>query len=100
MPAYLYGRFGPKPQAVVLAAADGRSFEPGCLIYPNSDADSPLAAIGAVIGPAPDAAQGARAVVNRAALSANPSLFVRDTGGPVPVTLVEKAKAPVAAGPV
>ncbi|HHY48956.1 MAG TPA: hypothetical protein GYA10_04340, partial [Alphaproteobacteria bacterium] len=88
IPPYLHGRFGPKPRAVMLAAADGRQFEPGCLVYPNTDAADPLAAIGVILGRGADGS-GTRALLSRAALADHPSLCVRDTSGPVPVTILE-----------
>jgi sarcosine oxidase, subunit alpha len=85
-PAYLTGRFGPKPQLVVVAPQDARRLEPGCLIYPSSDATDLFAAVGAVIAPAP-ASPGAQALIASVALSG--TLFVRDTGGVTPVRVVE-----------
>ena len=99
-PPWLGGRFGPKPQLVVVAAADGRQFEPGCLVYPSSDTAGPLAAIGAVVGPQGGEKPGARVLAARAAITAGATLFVRDSSGPVPVSLVEKVKPAAAAAPV
>jgi sarcosine oxidase subunit alpha len=94
VPAYLAGRFGAKPQILVVDAADGRTFEPGCLAYPNSDLTDPLRAIGVVLGPAADG--GTRLLVNRAG-TASP-LVIRDIGGAVKVVAREKSK-PKAAKP-
>jgi sarcosine oxidase subunit alpha len=99
VPAYLHGRFGSRPQSVVLMPSDDRSFEPGCLIYPNSDAGDPLVAVGVVLGPAPGAAVGARALVARAVIAEGISLFVRDTSGAVAVKVSEKLKPQAAAKP-
>jgi sarcosine oxidase, subunit alpha len=85
-PAYLAGRFGAKPQLVIIAPQDARRFEPGCLIYPSSDAADPFAAVGAVIAPAPGS-EGARALIAHASLGS--ALFVRDAGGVTPVRVVE-----------
>src|SRR5690606_20286015 len=52
IPPSLAGRFGPKPQLVPVSAADGRSFEPGCLLYGSSDARDPRRAVGVIIRPA------------------------------------------------
>jgi sarcosine oxidase subunit alpha len=79
--------------------SDDRSFEPGCLIYPNSDAGDPLVAVGVVLGPAPGAAVGARALVARAVIAEGISLFVRDTSGAVAVKVSEKLKPQAAAKP-
>ena len=56
--------------------------------------------MGVVLGPAPGAAIGARAVVARAVIAEGVSLFVRDTSGAVAVKVSEKLKTPVAAKPV
>lgn len=90
VPVYLAGRYGPRPQLAVLEAADGRRLETGCLVFPRSDAVEPEEAIGSILGPAPSGKSGAVAVTSRTALSDAPKLFVRDTSGPVAVTLVEK----------
>jgi hypothetical protein len=58
-----------------------------------------LAAIGVVIGPAPDNKPGGLAVGNRAALGAAATLFVRDSSGAVAAKIVEKLKPPVAEKP-
>jgi hypothetical protein len=92
IPAYLHGRFGPRPQLITVGANDNRSFEPGCLLYSSSDATEVARSIGAVVGPAPDKAPGTLVLAARAALTTNPSLFIRDSSGPVPVTLIEKLK--------
>jgi sarcosine oxidase subunit alpha len=91
-PPYLHGRFGPRPQLAVVAATDGRFFEAGCLLYPSSTSADPAAAIGAIVGPAPDGRPGGLAAANRAALAAAASLFVRDTSGAVAVSVVDKEK--------
>lgn len=92
VPAYLHGRFGSRPQLVVLLPSDERSFEPGALIYPNSDTGDPLVAVGVVLGPAPGAAAGARALVARAVIAEGIALFVRDTSGAVAAKVSEKLK--------
>jgi sarcosine oxidase subunit alpha len=90
-PPYLRGRFGPKPQQAVIAGEDDRFFEIGCLLFASSDEADPAAAIGTVIGPAPDGGPRGTALVERAALGGGP-MFVRDTGGTVPVRAVERIK--------
>lgn len=90
VPVYLRGLFGAKPQVVVVRAGDARRFEVGCRLYPNSGASDPDAAIGVVIGPAPDGQPGARVLADRTALGAASALFVRDTSGAVAVTVAAK----------
>ena len=92
-PNYLTGRFGPKPQLVVVGVADARFFEPGCLIYLSSDENDPVKAVGVIIGPAPDGRGGGLATVGKATAGAGTRLFVRDTSGPVKVELLERLKA-------
>lgn len=91
LPPYLRGRFGSKPQQLVVAAPDGRYFEPGCLLYHSSELADPFAAIGVIVGPAPDGKAGGIALVDRAAANAL-AIFVRDTSGAVPVTVVAALK--------
>lgn len=90
LPAFLHGRFGPKPQLALVAADDGRRFEVGCLVYPSSDASGPDEAIGVVISPAPDERKGARILASRTGLAQAPALFVRDTSGAVAATLIDR----------
>jgi sarcosine oxidase subunit alpha len=99
VPPWLAGRFGSKPQLIVVAASDGRHFEAGCLVYASSDASGPLAAIGAVIGPQSGERGGALVLAARAAIGANAPLFVRDSSGHVAVMLVDKVKPTAAGGP-
>lgn len=95
-PAYLNGRFGTKPQSVVVTPNDGRRFEPGCMVFPNTDTSDPLAAVGVVTGPVPDGTTGARALVSRAVVASGISLFVRDTSGAIAVKVAgEKLKPAV-----
>ena len=96
LPPYLNGRFGPRPQKIVVEARDQRFFEPGCLIYTTSDPADPFAAVGAVIGPSPDGRPGGTAIADRKALGTAATLFVRDTSGAVPVTIIASPKPAVA----
>lgn len=89
IPAYLVGRYGPRPQMVVIKAADGRRLETGCHLYPGSETADPGDVIGSVIGTAPPGKAGALAMVSRSGLAAAPALFVRDTSGPVAVSVSE-----------
>lgn len=88
VPPYLAGRFGDKAQLHVLAAPDARFFETGAMVFASSDATDPLAAVGAIIGPAPGGKPGGVALLGRQALGLR--VFVRDAGGAVAVDLIEK----------
>lgn len=92
-PAYLTGRFGPTPQLAVVGAGDGRFFEPGCLMFLSSDQTDPKQAVGVIIGPAPAGRSGGLALLGKAPGGVGTRLFVRDTGGPVPVELLDRLKA-------
>jgi sarcosine oxidase subunit alpha len=90
VPAYLAGRFGPKPQVCVVTAFDPRHFEPGCLVFERSEHLDPLKAIGVVYAPAPGGAPGGIAVIGT--LPADGALFVRDSSGAVSSKVTEKLK--------
>jgi len=93
VPDYLTGRFGPKPQIVVLTAFDPRHFEPGCLVYERSETLDPLAAIGVVYAPAPNGAPGGLAILGTLPAAPDGSLFVRDSSGAVASKITERVKA-------
>ena len=93
IPPYLSGRFGSKPQFSVVGAGDSRLFEIGCLIFQSSDEADPANAIGVIIGPAPDGRTGGLAILGKVPAGSGARLFVRDSGGPVPVELQERLKA-------
>src|SRR5690606_27423660 len=65
LPPYLNGRFGARPQRIVVEARDQRFFEPGCLIYTTSDPADLFAAVGVVIGPSPEGRPGGTAIADR-----------------------------------
>ncbi|MEO8882460.1 MAG: FAD-dependent oxidoreductase [Devosia sp.] len=90
-PTYLSGRFGPKPSIWLVEPHDGRSFEPGCLVYANADPADPLAAIGVVFAPAPEGRKGGLAVMIRSA-SEGDTPVVRDVSGQNSVRLVDPYK--------
>lgn len=92
-PAYLTGRFGPKPQLSIVGVGDARFFEPGCLIFLTSDETDPAKAVGVVTGPAPGGRSGGLAMIGKAPGNVGAKLFVRDTSGPVAVELLERLKA-------
>lgn len=89
-PAYLTGRFGDKPQIWALTAADARSFEPGCLIFENSELRDPLKAIGVTYAPHRPGANGGIAILGR--VPEAPELYVRDAGTAVASRLTERLK--------
>lgn len=91
LPDYLNGRFGSKPQRIIVAAADQRYFEVGCLLYTTSDPADPFSAVGAIVAPAPQGGTGGVAVARRDALDGG-TLFVRDSSGAVPVSIIEVVK--------
>lgn len=93
VPEYLTGRFGAKPQLVVVTAFDPRHFEPGCLVYERSEVIDPLKAIGVVYAPAPGGAPGGLAVLGTLPASPDGTLFVRDSSGAVASKITEKLKA-------
>lgn len=92
VPAYLTGRFGPKPQLCVVTAFDPRHFEPGCLVFERSEVLDPLKAIGVVYAPAPGGAPGGLAVLGTLPASPESALFVRDSSGAVASKITEKLK--------
>jgi sarcosine oxidase subunit alpha len=92
LPAYLTGRFGPKPQLCVITSADARYFERGCLVFLSSATVDPTQAVGAIVGPAPSRGVGGLALIEREASKGETRLFVRDAGGAVPIERIEKLK--------
>lgn len=90
VPAYLTGRFGPKPQVCVVTAFDPRHFEPGCLVFERSEQLDPLKAIGVVYAPTPGGAPGGIAVIGTP--PPDGTLFVRDSSGAVSSKVAEKLK--------
>lgn len=91
-PAYLTGRFGDKPQIWAVTAADARSFEPGCLIFENSELSDPLKAIGVTYAPHRPGANGGIAILSKAPEAAGAELYVRDAGTAVASRLTERLK--------
>ena len=92
-PLYLTGRFGPKPQLCVIAVSDSRFFEPGCLVFANSDTTDPLKAIGVIYAAAPGGRSGGLALLEKAPTALDTTLFVRDTSGAVAVKVMERLRA-------
>lgn len=93
IPAYLAGRFGPRPQLCVVGTADARQFETGCLVYSSSDETEPAKAVGVIVGPTPGRRTGGLALLGKAAAAPEARLFARDGGGPVPIEVQERLKA-------
>lgn len=85
-PAWLTGRFGPEPRVWQVEATDRRTFETGCLVYPDADKTDPMVAVGVVLESAREGAM----VLLGGQRAANDALVVRDLSGPVPVKLVER----------
>jgi len=91
-PAYLTARFGDKPQIWEITAADARSFEPGCLIFENSEQRDPLQAIGVTYAPHRPGANGGIALIGKVPETAATELYVRDAGTAVAARLVARLK--------
>jgi sarcosine oxidase subunit alpha len=89
-PAYLTGRFGDKPQAWAVSAADARRFGPGCLVFENSHTTDPLKAVGVTYAPPKPGANGGIALM--ASCTEGAQLFVRDAGTAVAARLTERLK--------
>ncbi|MDP1731775.1 MAG: FAD-binding protein, partial [Devosia sp.] len=92
-PAYLAGRFGPKPRLAIVGAGDARHFEPGCLIFLTSDRTDPARAIGVIVGSAPGGRSGGLALIGAASGGVGAKVYVRDSSGPVQAALLERLKA-------
>lgn len=91
-PAFLTGRFGPRPQLCVVTSADARYFQRGCLVFRGSAVVDPAQAVGVIVAPAPNGGVGGLALVEREASKGEARLFVRDAGGAVLVERIEKVK--------
>lgn len=91
-PAYLTGRFGSKPQLATVTSADARYFERGALVFASSTVTDPAHAVGAIIGPTPGGGIGGLALIEREASKGETQLFVRDTGGAVPIERIERVR--------
>jgi sarcosine oxidase subunit alpha len=88
IPAYLTGRFGPQGQLWTIHAEDSRAFDPGCLIYVNSDSTDPRHAVGVVVGKAPTGI-GQLALIGRTPLASGNRLVVKDVSSTASVYLGE-----------
>jgi sarcosine oxidase subunit alpha len=86
IPAYLSGRFGPKPQLWSVTPAEPRMLEVGALIFLNSDQTDSRQAIGVIV-----AVEGEKtiALIGKPAPQRGEGATLRDNGRPVPIRLVE-----------
>jgi hypothetical protein len=84
-PAFLAGRFGPRPQACLVGSADARFFELGSLLFVDRQATDPAEAVGVVTAPPPPGSVGGMALVSREVVKAGTRLFLRDSGVVVPL---------------
>ncbi|WP_158541504.1 FAD-dependent oxidoreductase [Pelagibacterium lacus] len=87
VPGYLAGRFGPQQSRWRLAAETSRRFTPGCLVFVNTDARSPLAAVGVVLAHTP---AGIEALVTGEGFGAGDTLYIRDGHVAVSARLAER----------
>ncbi len=93
LPAFLTGRFGPKPQLCVVTSADARYFERGSLLFLSSAIQDPQQAVAVIVGPAPNRGVGGLALIERDASKGETRLFIRDAGSTVAIDRIEKVKA-------
>lgn len=75
VPGWLAGRFGAGQGVWRIAAETGRMFEPGCLIFANTDDTDPFAAIGVVLG---DANGAFSALMAHREMEPGDTVYVRD----------------------
>lgn len=75
IPLYLQGRFGPHQEQWTLVPGGPRRFEPGCLVFANTDHRSPLDAVGVVL-----AGQGGeiRALLGHRSMNSGDIVYIRD----------------------
>ena len=92
-PAYLAGRFGPKPQICVIAVGDSRHFEPGCLVFLGSDTRNPDEAAGVIFAPAPGGRSGGLALMGKVPERLDATIYVVDSSGPIMARVLERLRA-------
>lgn len=75
IPLYLEARFGPDQEQWTLIPGEPRRFDPGCLVFANTDHRSPLDAVGVVL-----AGQGdeIRALLGHLGMSSGDIVYIRD----------------------
>jgi sarcosine oxidase subunit alpha len=71
--------------------ADARFFEPGCLIYDNSETKDPTLAVGVFYAPAPGNRSGGLAMLVES-IPQGTTLHARDSGGTVAVKVLERVR--------
>src|SRR5690606_34612090 len=86
LPAYLEHRFGGGQSQWTLAPGEARRFDPGCLIFANTDHHAPLDAIGVVLA---DQSGTLRALLDAQGMKPGDVVYVRDGMNAVPVRLAE-----------
>ncbi len=92
-PAYLAGRFGPKPQLCVIAVSDSRHFEPGCLVFLESDTRNADDAAGVIFAPAPGGRSGGLALMGKVPERLDATIYVVESSGAVMARILERLKA-------
>ncbi|HWJ89254.1 MAG TPA: FAD-dependent oxidoreductase [Pelagibacterium sp.] len=75
LPPWLDGRFGAGQAQWSLRPAEPRRFEPGCLIFANTDHRSPLDAVGVIVHGAPGST---RALMQRPGIRVGETVYIRD----------------------
>jgi len=88
MPTYLIGRFGSNQTLWSLSTGSGRIFDPGCLVFANSDDRSPLSAVGVIVRQ--DTTERPLALMAHTGLGEGDTIFVRDGLVSVPAWLGER----------
>jgi sarcosine oxidase subunit alpha len=75
IPPYLEHRFGADQAQWTLIPTERRRFDPGCLVFANTDHRSPLDAVGVVLA---DEGGMLRALLGRMAMNAGETVYIRD----------------------
>lgn len=75
LPPYLDHRFGDRQAQWSLALEQSRRFDPGCLIFANTDHRSPLDAVGVVLA---DEAGTIRALIAESRMGQGDTVYIRD----------------------
>jgi sarcosine oxidase, subunit alpha len=87
LPGYLVGRFGLGQAKWRLMPADARAFDPGCMIFINTDETHPRAAIGAIIS---GDGKGCTALMARTEFGEGDIVYIRDGKACIPARLDRK----------
>ncbi|AEQ50819.1 FAD-dependent oxidoreductase [Pelagibacterium halotolerans] len=88
IPLYLEGRFGAEQQQWTLIPGERRRFDPGCLVFANTDHRSPLDAVGVVL-----AGHGGEigALLRHMSMKSGDTVYIRDGLTTVPARLGKQA---------